>query len=189
ALLIRGVRRPFSTGERAVATTMRRTIVEGLRYLWSERVIRALTLAGFGNSVSFGALLGLTVPYAVRQLGLSDHDSRIGVLVAVGAVGTLTAAIALPRIGQGRTPPRLSTYALLLAAVMMLTLAFTTSFAIALPVWLFWQAGTELAILNGITYRQTTVPDEFLGRVNVVARMVAWGGQPFGAAIGGVVAT
>jgi hypothetical protein len=189
ALLIRGVGRPFSTGERAVATTMRRTIVEGLRYLWSERVIRALTLAGFGNSVSFGALLGLTVPYAVRQLGLSDHDPRIGVLIAVGAVGTLTAALTLPRIGHGRIPPRLTTYALALAAVTMSALAFMTSFPIALPLWLVWQTGVELAILNGITYRQTTVPDELLGRVNVVARMVSWGGQPFGAAIGGILAT
>jgi hypothetical protein len=189
ALLIRGVRRPFSTGERAVATTMRRTIVEGLGYLWSERVIRALTLAGFGNSVSFGALLGLTVPYAVRQLGLSDHDPRIGVLIAVGAVGTLTAALTLPRIGHGRIPPRLTTYALALAAVTMSALAFMTSFPIALPLWLVWQTGVELAILNGITYRQTTVPDELLGRVNVVARMVSWGGQPFGAAVGGILAT
>jgi hypothetical protein len=189
AFLIRGVRRPFSIGERAIASTMRQTIVEGLHYLWTERVIRALTLAGFGNSVSFGALLGLTVPYAVRQLGLSDHDPRIGVLVAVGAVGTLAAALTLPHIGHGRIPPRLTTYALSLAVVMMFTLAFTTSFPVALPLWLVWQTGVELAILNGITYRQTTVPDEFLGRVNVVARMVSWGGQPFGAAIGGVLAT
>ncbi len=189
AVLIRGVGRPFSTTERTTSATMRETIVEGLRYLWTERVIRALTLAGFGNSVSFGALLGLTVPYAVRELGLSDHDPRIGVLVAVGAVGTLTAALTLPHIGKGRTPPRLTTYTLLLAAAMMTGLAFTTAFALALPIWFLWQTGVELAILNGITYRQTTVPDEFLGRVNVIARMVSWGGQPFGAAIGGILAT
>ncbi len=210
ALLIRGIRRPFSThpnrapsadiGDAATGTeaepdgdsdrqSLRRTVAEGLHYLWEQRVLRALTLAGFGNSVSFGALLGLTVPYAVRQLGLSDHDARIGVLVAVGAVGALAAALALPRIAHGRTPPRLTTYALTGAAVAMLALAFTTSFVVALPIWLLWQAGTELAILNGITYRQTTVPDALLSRVNVVARMVAWGGQPFGAALGGIIAT
>ncbi len=199
ALLIRGIRRPFSTHPNAAGTddtgdhvehqTLRRTVAEGLHYLWEQRVLRALTLAGFGNSVSFGALLGLTVPYAVRQLGLSDHDARIGVLVAVGAVGALAAALALPRIAHGRTPPRVTTYALTGAAITMLALAFTTSFVVALPIWLLWQAGTELAILNGITYRQTTVPDELLSRVNVVARMVAWGGQPFGAALGGILAT
>jgi MFS family permease len=189
AFLMAGVKRAFATSDRGSETTMRETIVEGLRYLWHAKVIRALTLAGFGNSVSFGAVLGLTVPYAVRRLGLSNHDYRIGVLVAFGAVGSLMAALALPRIGNGKPPPRVSTYALLVAAAMMLALGFTRSFAVALPIWLFWQAGAELAILNGVTYRQTTVPDEFLGRVNVVARMVSWGGQPFGAAIGGVIAT
>ena len=130
ALLIRGIRRPFSTHPNAAGTddtgdhvehqTLRRTVAEGLHYLWEQRVLRALTLAGFGNSVSFGALLGLTVPYAVRQLGLSDHDARIGVLVAVGAVGALAAALALPRIAHGRTPPRVTTYALTGAAITML---------------------------------------------------------------------
>jgi MFS family permease len=193
ALLLRGIRRPLSAfrpgNEGGSSASMRHTIGEGFRYLWNQRVLRALTLAGFGNSVSFGALLGLTVPYAVGQLGLSDHDFRIGVLVSVGAVGALTVAVMLPRVAHGQTPPRLTTYALTVGAIMMFAISFTTSFEVALPLWLFWQAGVEFAILNGIGYRQTTVPDEFLGRVNVVARMVAWGGQPFGAAIGGVLAT
>jgi hypothetical protein len=87
--LIRGIRRPFAATGRAPATstTIRSEIAEGLRYLRNHRVIRALTLSGFGNSVSFGAVLGLTVPYAVTQLGLADDDYRIGVLVAVGALG------------------------------------------------------------------------------------------------------
>ena len=47
----------------------------------------------------------------------------------------------------------------------------------------------HLAILNGIAYRQQTLPDDMQGRVNVVGRMVSWGGQPFGAALGGLGAT
>ena len=192
ALLIRAVHRSFSVlapKSTEGAQTLRQTIGEGIRYLWSQRVLRALTLAGFGNSLSFGALLGLTVPYAVRQLGLTDHDPRIGVLVAFGACGALAAALTLPRVAGGQSPPRLTTYGLGAAAVLMLALAFTTSLAIALPIWLVWQGSVELAILNMMTYRQKTVPDSLMSRVNVVARMVAWGGQPFGAAIGGAIAT
>jgi predicted MFS family arabinose efflux permease len=36
--------------------------------------------------------------------------------------------------------------------------------------------------------RQQLTPDRLQGRVNVTARMIAWGGQPFGAAIGGLLA-
>ncbi len=192
AFLIRSVNRPMSVLAARLSAgtvTLGQTIAEGIRYLWSQRVLRALTLAGFGNSLSFGALLGLTVPYAVRQLRLTDHDPRIGVLVAFGAVGALTAALTLPRIAGGQSPPRITTYGLFGGAVLMLVLAFTRSFALALPVWLFWQGSVELAILTMMTYRQKTVPDELMSRVNVVARMVAWGGQPFGAAIGGTIAT
>ena len=45
-----------------------------------------------------------------------------------------------------------------------------------------------LVIVNGITLRQQVIPDHLQGRVNVTARMIAWGGTPFGAALGGVIA-
>jgi hypothetical protein len=43
-------------------------------------------------------------------------------------------------------------------------------------------------IVNGISLRQQVIPDRLQGRVNVTARMIAWGGTPFGAALGGLVA-
>jgi MFS family permease len=188
-LLLRGVRRPFATSEPAAPAPLRTSISEGLQYLWHHRIIRALTFAGFGNSLSFGALLGLTVPYAVNRVGLADDDYRIGVLVAAGALGSLTAAVLLPRLGHNRAHPALSTYALAGAAVTMVVLGLTTTPLVAFLVWPLWEGSVQLAILNGITYRQQTVPDALLGRVNVVGRMVAWGGQPFGAALAGILAT
>jgi MFS family permease len=190
AAFLASIHAPFATGEPADATrTLRQGIADGLRYLWRQPAIRALTLSGFGNSMSFGAMLGLVVPYAVQQLGVPDDDWRIAALLVVGAVGSLAAALALPRFNGGNPRPRLTTYALFVAAITMTIVAGLTSLAVALGVWLVWQTAVELAILNGITYRQRVVPDELLGRVNVIARMVSWGGQPFGAAIGGVIAT
>ena len=40
----------------------------------------------------------------------------------------------------------------------------------------------------GITYRQLAAPDDLRSSVNVLGRMIAWGGQPFGAACGALVA-
>src|SRR5262249_1252788 len=112
AILLWRIRRPFALPradeDKERNETLRGGVAEGLRYLWREKVIRALTLSGFGNSVSFGALLGLTVPYAVQQLGLSDHDWRIGLLLTAGAIGALAAALALPRFNHGAPRPRLT---------------------------------------------------------------------------------
>ena len=161
---------------------------DGLRYLWGHPTIRALTISGAGHSISFGAVLGLTVPYAVERLGLADDDWRIGVLIASGAVGSLAAALLVPRLGGGEPAPRWNAYAQVGAGCVMVAIALTTSFPVALVLWPLWQLCVQVAILNGISFRQRHVPDQLLGRVNVVARMVAWGGQPFGAALGGLAA-
>jgi hypothetical protein len=39
-----------------------------------------------------------------------------------------------------------------------------------------------------VTYRQTVVPDELLGRVNSVYRLIAYGSFPLGALAGGLIA-
>ena len=62
-------------------------------------------------------------------------------------------------------------------------------FEVAVVVYLGFLGACQLGIVNGIAYRQLVTPDEFQGRVNVVARMIAWGGQPLGAALGGLIAS
>lgn len=65
---------------------------------------------------------------------------------------------------------------------------FANNLALALGLLLIFQYTNSLVIINGITLRQRLTPDRLQGRVNVTARMIAWGGQPFGAALGGLVA-
>jgi len=66
--------------------------------------------------------------------------------------------------------------------------ALTSSLPVALVLLLGWQGTHLLVISNGIVLRQQLTPDRLRSRVNTSARMIAWGGQPFGAAIGGAVA-
>ena len=49
-----------------------------------------------------------------------------------------------------------------------------------------WSIGTTIMV--GITYRQLVAPDDLRSSVNVIGRMISWGGQPFGAATGAFVA-
>lgn len=103
ALLLLSVRRPFrepspDVAPAAAPPTIRADIREGLVHLWRQPTVRALTLHGAGLSVSMGATIGLVVVYAVRRLGLSDTDWRIGALYTAGAVGALGASLCLPRV-------------------------------------------------------------------------------------------
>jgi hypothetical protein len=54
--------------------------------------------------------------------------------------------------------------------------------------YLLYDGFFNLVVVNGINLRQLVTPPHLQSRVNTTARMIAWGGQPFGAAIGGVVA-
>jgi MFS family permease len=163
-------------------------IGEGLRYLWREPVIRSLSLAGFGLNLSAGGVFGLLVVYADRALRMTPPDRRIGLLYTAAAVGSLAAALLLPRLSRVIGPGPVSVLAYALFAGAVLGLAANRLFALALPMWAGWEVARTTANLNGITLRQQLTPDELQGRVNTTGRMIAWGGTPFGALLGGTVA-
>ena len=50
-------------------------------------------------------------------------------------------------------------------------------------------ASVATTVTTGITYRQLAAPDELRSSVNTFGRMISWGGQPFGAAAGALIAS
>lgn len=189
AIALATIRKPFSTTARNLGATLRQRVAEGLRFLWRQPMVRAMTLLGFGNSVTLGIVEGLLVVDANRQLGLSRTSALIGFLFAAGAAGALLAAVVLPYFRRRFDVVTNWRAGRNIEIVLVLAFAFTTNVVLAMAVYLLFNAGSQFCILVGITYRQEVTPDHLQGRVNVVARMIAWGGTPFGAVIGGVAAT
>ncbi|ADB33491.1 major facilitator superfamily MFS_1 [Kribbella flavida DSM 17836] len=168
--------------------TLRTGIREGLQFVRRQPVVRSLTLLGFGNSVTGGAVSALLVVFAVRDLGLSEQGSGIGVLVAVVAAGAFLAAVALRRLTD-RVPIGWITIATLSTnPVALLLTAYAPSLPLAITPLLLWSFTSTLTILNGITARQLVTPLELQARVNTTARMLAWGGTPLGALAAGLLA-
>lgn len=91
AVLLRGLRLP----PRAVArtSTVRSEIAEGLRFIWREPHVRALTFGGFGIAFSGGGALGLIVVHADEVLQLESR--HLGLLYSATAVGALLGAVLL----------------------------------------------------------------------------------------------
>lgn len=169
-------------------STVRADILEGLRFIARHRLVRSLTLLGIGNSVTSGAVIGLLVVVCVERLGLPSTSSQIGLFYAVSGFGALLATVALPQLAK-RLPVGWTTL-FGLGANWLLLVAWTSSAAVvpALVALGLWQLTNTLVIINGITVRMQVTPDALQGRVNTTARMIAWGGQPLGAALGGVLA-
>jgi predicted MFS family arabinose efflux permease len=94
----------------------------------------------------------------------------------------------LPRASRLVGAGRLTCIALTCFVPALLALAFSRGFVAAFVAWLVWHATYTLAVINGITVRQQLTPDELQGRVNTTAGMIALGGTPVGAVLGGLLA-
>jgi MFS family permease len=190
-LLLATVRGTFN-GARAGATDPERRwrtdIAEGVRFLWNQRIIRALTLAGSAAALTGGAVTGLLVVFAVRQLGVGAHDPRIGLLFSAGAIGALLATVLTPRLTRRYDIPRLNLVSRTASLVLAVVLALLGSFIAAALIYVLFNIADFLAIRSSIAYRQLNTPDHLQGRVNVIGRMTALAGEPIGAALGGVIA-
>ncbi|MEW1820378.1 MFS transporter [Arthrobacter sp. NPDC080031] len=167
---------------------LRAEIAEGISFIRRTPVIRDLTLVGIGNSFTGGAVAGLVVVMAAQGLGLNAGDGTIGLLFGGAAVGSLAAARILEPAQTRLSIGAITLGALALNAAFVGAWAASTTLAAGILALMGWQATNSLVSLNGIVVRQSLTPASLQGRVNTTARMIAWGGQPFGAGIGGLCA-
>ncbi|MGH3621820.1 MAG: MFS transporter, partial [Sciscionella sp.] len=191
-VLLTGI--PCSFGDKRHGTTthawrqLRSDIGEGVNFLWNHRLMRALTLAGFAAALTGGAVIGLLVVLAVRQLGLSDDDARIGLMFSAGSAGALVATLLIPRLTRRFDIPRLNLVTRTASLLLIIGLAVLRAFIPALIVYVAFSMAELLAIRSALSFRQLNTPDNLQCRVNVIGRMIAVAGQPIGAALGGAIA-
>jgi MFS family permease len=182
--LIVGSFRPQRSGPPTRITT---DIAEGLRYLWRSRVLRTLAImvgvANLANTAS-GAVLVL---YAVSPGPMGLSEPGFGILLTSFAIGSLLGSlVAAPLEARfGRVPMLFAS--VLIIAIGFAVPAFTTDAIVIGAAYLV--SGLFIVVWNIITVslRQRIVPDRLLGRVNAGYRLFAWGTQPIGALLGGIV--
>jgi len=166
---------------------IRTEISAGIRWMWGHKVLRTLAvMAGINNLVGTG-LVAVFVLFAQDILGLGDIG--YGVVLAVmgvgGLAGALSASAVARKIGQGTT---MLTSVLLMALAALILGTASNAFVAAAASGLF---GFVIGMWNvvAVSLRQRITPDPLRGRVASVARLLAWGTQPLGALLGGVVAS
>ncbi len=159
-------------------------IREGLAWLWRHPLIRFIAIVTGGyNLISSGFIL-IIIVLAQRQ-----HASSfiIGLIFAIGGIGGIIGAVAAPFFQK-----RLS-FGQAIIGTMWLSALFMPLYAIA-PNPLVLGIITAAAFIAGplynvvqFSYRSALIPDELQGRVNSVFRLIAFGGQPLGLALTGVL--
>ena len=172
---------------------MRAEIVDGLRYVLRHRYLKNIAACTATSNFFGGVLFSISLLYLARDIGLAP--AVIGIVLAVGNLGTLAAAVLTTRItkmlGVGRT--------ILVSAIctgpslLLLPLAprepgLLTLGMIAASGFIF---GFAVIVYNiaQVSLRQALTPERMLGRMNATMRFIVWGTIPAGQMVGGATAS
>jgi MFS family permease len=188
ALFIGLIRKREPRPERGPDANLGREIIEGLRFVVGNRLLRAIA-ACTGTFNLFWSISGaMLIVLFARVLGLSP--GVIGLIFSIGSVGWLVGAFTARKIagwlGQGPT---------IWISAMVGGVA-SLAIPLAAPGWRLWLAvlgfvvtGVTVVVYNvtQVSFRQGLTPDRLLGRMNATMRFLVWGTMPLGGLLGGVL--
>lgn len=159
-------------------------IREGLAWLWRQRLIRFIAILTGGYNLIFAGFTLIVIVLAQNQ-----HASPfiIGLIFAIGGIGAIGGALVATFI------QRRFSFAQVIIGTTCISAITVPFFAIAPNIIV---VGLLLAIsflvspiynVVQMSYRMAIIPDELQGRVNSMFRLIAFGGQPLGLALTGIL--
>ena len=159
-------------------------IHEGLAWLWHHPLIRFMAILTGGYNLLFAGFNLIIIVLAQQQ-----HASSftIGLIFAIGGIGAVIGSVAATSIQQ-----RFS-FGQVIIGTTWLSAVILPFYAIApnpFVLGVITAASFFLVPIYNVvqfSYRSAIIPDELQGRVNSVFRLIAFGGQPLGLALTGVL--
>jgi MFS family permease len=189
ALLMGRIRTVEAVAPRDERRSLRSELREGLGYVfrhpYQRGIVGAVAISNFFGQLVFAILL----VFAVRELGLTA--AAIGIILSLGSVGALVAAVTARRVGDRLGVGRTVLVAAFLFGPGTLLIAvapldYAEVFIVA-AIAIVGYGGT-LFNVTMISLVQAITPDRILGRANASRRFVVWGVIPVGGVVAGVLA-
>jgi len=159
-------------------------IREGLAWLWTHPLIRSMALQTGGNNFVFAGAPLIIIVLAQHQ---GATPLLTGLIFSIFSVGGIIGSI------LGSTIQKRFTFAQVIIGVVCSNALLWPLYALAPTPLVVGVIGAMLFMLNPIynvvqvSYRLTLIPDALQGRVNSVFRLLAYGFQPLGAGISGIL--
>jgi predicted MFS family arabinose efflux permease len=181
------IRRSFNAVDRAAPTSagvpgLLRDVRAGLQYVWSQPVLRTISLMmaliNFVASTENSQL----VLFAKRVLGASDTE--VALLFAAGAAGVVVVSMSAGPIRRRLSFAVTAIGALAVSGLTVVAMALIGSYPAALVLWAASSGFGLLLNINTAALRQAVVPNEMYGRVVSISQVLAWSAIPLGALAG-----
>jgi MFS family permease len=189
ALFVVRIRKREERPARRPDAHLLREIGEGLRFVFGNRLLRAIATCTASYNLLSSAFGAMLILYLERSIGLDA--GTIGLVFTVTGAGGLVGAFLAQRVagwvGQGQA--------------IWMSAAFTAPFWLLMPLlaapgWRLWVAaaggfvvsiGVVVYNVTQVSFRQAMTPDAMLGRMNATIRFLVFGTMPLGGLLGGVL--
>jgi len=181
---LRILRTDLRAAQARPATHLRAEIAEGLRWLWRAPLIRFMAFLTGGLNMA-GAATPLLIIVLAKKMGASDI--QIGLIFSIGGIGGILGSL----IG-GRIQRRFS-FGQVIAFVLWIQALVFPLYALVPNFLLLGLVAALIALLAPVynvvqfSYRLALIPDALQGRVNSTFRLLAFGLNPVGAALSGLL--
>jgi MFS family permease len=169
------------------ARRLRAEVIEGCRWAARHAAVRTLVLTIFIFNITFGAAWSVLVLYAEERLHLGAIG--FGVLTTASAVGGVAGNLGYGWLTRRVSLGNIMRVGLIIETLTHLSLALTTTPAVAIAVMVVFGAHAFVWGATSVTVRQRAVPEALQGRVASVNSLGVYGGLVLGAAVGGPLAS
>lgn len=163
----------------------RTELMEGVNFLRHAPLLRALAwITGFWNLLFEMVMIALVLHV---QENLSLGAQAYGLILASGAVGGILGGWYGEKVVAWFGPMRAAQWMLILSAPAFVGVALAPgAVSLAIVLMLFNFTGLVWNTVS-VSYRQRNIPDDLLGRVNSLYRLMAWGMMPVGLLLSGLI--
>jgi MFS family permease len=162
-------------------------LADGLRYVWSLPLVRAVLLLLAASSVLAGAYGTLLPVVAATTLRGGPHT--LGILMGAAGCGALFGALYLASRSSVLGLATLIKRCALSLGAGMIALELATSMWLAVPLLFAIGMAMMMQLAATNTLLQTLVDDKMLGRVISLYAVAFFGGAPVGALLEGTLAS
>jgi len=173
----------FNKGEKRAPTSIRSDVVEGLRYVFSNPVLRNISimmaLVNFVGSTAYAQLIF----FAKTRLQATDFQASL--LYSAGSLGVVILALAAGPLRKHWSFSTVALGALMLEGILTVVFSLMQMYWAAVVLWTLIGGLGILFNINTSSLRQTIVPNHLLGRVMSIASVIAWSAIPLGSLLGG----
>ncbi|MFN8518079.1 MAG: MFS transporter [Chloroflexota bacterium] len=169
-------------------TSVLRDIAEGWRFVVGHRLLRTLAIMVGVMNLASNAVWAVFVLYAISPGPMGLSDAGFGILMTTLALGSVIASLLTPRLEARFGPGRVVWASVVINCVSLGIPAITSNVLVVGASFVAAGFGAVSWNIITVSFRQRITPDALLGRMNATYRLFAWGTQPVGALLGGIVA-